>query len=216
MIWTTTTWTIPGNLAICLNPGYDYSLVKASNGECYIMAKELAKGVLNKAGLEISETLAEFKGADLELLTARHPLFDQDSLVICGDHVTLDAGTGCVHTAPAYGADDFFVCQKYPQIKAGKDLVVNVDDRGCFTADAGKYEGLNVQQAHEPIFADLKAGKTVQQPIGREKMIKALEHSFYRIRVVKHNAECRKRQRIRICDLINMKCRLTGLCQQFR
>ncbi len=157
VIWTTTTWTIPGNLAICLNPAYDYSLVKASNGECYIMAKELGKGVLEKAGLEIAETLAEFKGADLEFITAYHPLFDQDSLVILGDHVTLDAGTGCVHTAPAYGADDFFVCQKYPQIKAGKDLVVNVDDRGIFTADAGKYEGINVQQAHEPIFADLKA-----------------------------------------------------------
>jgi len=161
VIWTTTTWTIPGNLAVCLNPGYDYVLAKASNGECYIMAKELVRGVLEKAGLELTETLAEFKGADLELMTAQHPLFDQESLVICGEHVTLDAGTGCVHTAPAYGADDFFVCQKYPQIRAGRDLVVNVDDRGVFTADAGKYEGIHVQKAHEPIFADLQAAGAV-------------------------------------------------------
>ncbi len=157
VIWTTTTWTIPGNLAICLNPSYDYTLTRASNGEVYIMAKELAESVLQKAGLEAVEVLAEFKGADLELMTARHPLFDQTSLVILGDHVTLDAGTGCVHTAPAYGADDFFVCQKYPQIPSGRDLVVNVDDSGRFTADAGKYEGLSVLKAHEPIFNDLVA-----------------------------------------------------------
>ena len=157
VIWTTTTWTIPGNLAICLNPGYDYTLTRASNGEVYIMAKELAESVLKKAGLEAVQVLATFKGAELELMTAQHPLFDQTSLVIVGDHVTLDAGTGCVHTAPAYGADDFFVCQKYPQIPSGRDLVVNVDDAGRFTADAGKYEGLNVLKAHEPIYNDLVA-----------------------------------------------------------
>lgn len=156
VIWTTTTWTIPGNLAICLGPDFEYSVVRASNGEIYIMAKELVEGVLKKAGLTITETLAVMKGSDFELMEAQHPLFDQTSLVINGEHVTLDAGTGCVHTAPAYGADDFIVCQRYPQIKAGRDLVVNVDDSGRFTADAGKYEGLHVLKAHEPIFNDLK------------------------------------------------------------
>lgn len=157
VIWTTTTWTLPGNLAICLNPVYDYVLAKASNGECYIMAKELCESVLKKAGLEVSEILAEFKGEELKLITAKHPLLDQTSLVILGDHVTMDAGTGCVHTAPAYGADDFFACQRYPQLNVGKDMIVNVDDRGHFTAAAGKYEGLDVQKAHEPIFNDLVA-----------------------------------------------------------
>ncbi len=155
VIWTTTTWTLPGNLAICLNPAYDYTLTRASNGEVYIMAKELAGPVLKKAGLEVREVLATMKGAELELMTAQHPLFDRESLVILGDHVTLDAGTGCVHTAPAYGADDFFVCQKYPQIPSGRDLIVNVDDSGHFTAEAGKYEGLDVLKAHAPIYADL-------------------------------------------------------------
>ncbi len=157
VIWTTTTWTIPGNLAICLNPSFDYDLVRASNGENYIMARELVSQVLAKAGLQAEETLATFKGADLELMEARHPLYDQNSLVILGEHVTLDAGTGCVHTAPAYGADDFSVCAKYPQLPSGRDLVVNVDDRGLFTAAAGKYEGLNVLKAHEPIYNDLAA-----------------------------------------------------------
>ena len=161
VIWTTTTWTIPGNLAICLNPSYDYSLIKASNGEVYVMAKDLAESALKQAGLEAEETLAVFKGAELELMTARHPLYDQTSLVIVGEHVTLDAGTGCVHTAPAYGADDFIICQKYPQIKAGRDMVVNVDASGRFTADAGKYEGLSVLKAHEPIFADLQANGAI-------------------------------------------------------
>lgn len=155
VIWTTTTWTIPGNLAICLNPNLSYSLFKASNGEVYVMAEELAESVCAKAGLTVEETYTVMKGREFELMTAQHPLFDQTSLVINGDHVTLDAGTGCVHTAPAYGADDFFICQKYPQIKAGADMVVNVDDRGCFTAAAGKYEGLNVLKAHEPIYNDL-------------------------------------------------------------
>ncbi|MGX8698731.1 MAG: isoleucine--tRNA ligase, partial [bacterium] len=156
VIWTTTTWTIPGNLAICLNPALEYSLVKASNGEVYIMAKELAESVLQKAGLTLEETLVTLKGGEFELMTAQHPLYDEvKSLVILGEHVTLDAGTGCVHTAPAYGADDYNVCRKYPQLPQGRDLKVNVDDNGCFNAFAGKYEGLSVLKAHEPIFADL-------------------------------------------------------------
>ncbi len=175
VIWTTTTWTIPGNLAICLNPSLDYAVVQASNGECYIMAAELYKSVLEKAGLTAEKVLCTMKGADFELMTARHPLFDQTSLVILGEHVTLDAGTGCVHTAPAYGADDFNVCRKYPQLPSGRDLVVNVDDRGRFNAYAGKYEGLSVLQAHEPIFADLQANGAI---LASEKMTHSYPHCW--------------------------------------
>lgn len=159
VIWTTTTWTLPGNLAICLHPDIDYSVVRASNGEVYIIAKELVDKVLEKAGLTAAETLAVMKGSEFELMEAKHPLLDQNSLVILGNHVTTEAGTGCVHTAPAYGADDFAVCQNYPQLKvSGRELVVNVGDNGCFNSYAGKYEGLHVQKAHEPIFNDLKDG----------------------------------------------------------
>ncbi len=175
VIWTTTTWTIPGNLAICLNPALDYSLVRASNGENYIMATELCESVLKKAGLELSETLHIFKGGELELITAKHPLFDQTSLVILGDHVTLDAGTGCVHTAPAYGADDYNVCRKYPQIPQGRDLKVNVDDSGRFNSFAGKYEGLSVLKAHEPIFADLVAAGAI---LASEDMTHSYPHCW--------------------------------------
>ena len=157
VIWTTTTWTLPGNLAICLNANLDYAVVRATNGEVYVMAQELAAPVLEKAGLGIEETLAVMKGSEFELMKAQHPLLDQTSLVILGDHVTLDAGTGCVHTAPAYGADDFMVCQRYPQLPAPREMPVNVDDRGVFNAYAGKYEGLHVFRAQEPILADLRA-----------------------------------------------------------
>ena len=103
VIWTTTTWTIPGNLAICLNADLDYVLARQPNGEVYILAKERLDYVKKAANIESFEILAEMKGAEFEFMTARHPLFDRDSLVILGDHVTLDAGTGCVHTAPGHG-----------------------------------------------------------------------------------------------------------------
>jgi isoleucyl-tRNA synthetase len=157
VIWTTTTWTLPGNQAICLNADFDYVVVRASNGENYIMAKDLAESVLTAAGLSIEETICTMKGAEFELMTAQHPLFDRESLVINGAHVTLDAGTGCVHTAPSYGADDFAVCKKYPQIDTSGTMDVNVNAKGVFTASAGKYAGIHVFKAHAPIFADLQA-----------------------------------------------------------
>ncbi len=99
VIWTTTTWTLPGNLAIALNPQLDYSLVKA-NGEVYIMATELVDSVMKESGITEYETLATMPGTFFERMTAYHPFMNRDSLIILGDHVTLDAGSGCVHTAP--------------------------------------------------------------------------------------------------------------------
>ena len=155
VIWTTTTWTLPGNQAICLNANVDYVVAKASNGEVYIMAEELIDSVLEQAGLTVVEKLAVMKGSEFEYMMTRHPLLEQSSMVILGDHVTTDAGTGCVHTAPAYGADDFMICGKYAEIETGADMVVNVGDDGRFNAAAGKYEGLDVLKAHPVIYQDL-------------------------------------------------------------
>lgn len=152
VIWTTTTWTIPGNLAICLGPEYEYTVVRA-NGENYIMAAELADGVMKSAGIENYTKEGSFKGSELEYLTAQHPLFDRESLVIVGDHVTLDSGTGCVHTAPGFGVDDFEVCKKYPEV----GIVVSVDGNGKMTKEAGKYEGLTTNDANKVIGADLES-----------------------------------------------------------
>jgi isoleucyl-tRNA synthetase len=159
VIWTTTTWTIPGNLAICLNADLDYVLARQPNGEVYILAKERLDYVKKAANIEAFEILAEMKGAEFEFMTARHPLFDRDSLVILGDHVTLDAGTGCVHTAPGHGQEDYEVCRRYDASgKTHIGIVVPVDDRGRMTAEAGPYEGLTTDEANKKIFADLLYG----------------------------------------------------------
>lgn len=150
VIWTTTTWTLPGNLAICLGPEYEYTVVSA-NGENYIMAKELVPSVMEAAGISEYETSGSFLGKEFEYMTAKHPFFDRDSLVIVGDHVTLDSGTGCVHTAPGFGVEDFEVCKKYPEI----GIVVSVDGNGKMTKEAGKYEGLTTDEANKAIGKDI-------------------------------------------------------------
>ncbi len=157
VIWTTTTWTLPGNMAICLNPQLDYALVRA-NGEVYIVAAELADGVMKESGIAEYEILATMPGTFFERMTAYHPFMNRDSLIILGDHVTLDAGSGCVHTAPAFGLDDFYVCQRYEQIPTDITMEVSVDARGLLNEYAGPYAGLHVQKAHPVIFKDLQEG----------------------------------------------------------
>jgi len=150
VIWTTTTWTLPGNLAIALGPEYEYTVFNAGD-ENYIMATELAGGAMKAAGIEDYTAVASFKGSELEYMTAEHPFMGRDSLVIVGDHVTLESGTGCVHTAPGFGVDDFEVCKKYPEI----GMTVPVDFKGILTEEAGKYQGLTTAAANKVIAADL-------------------------------------------------------------
>ena len=151
LIWTTTAWTLPGNLAICLGPDIEYAVCKAGD-EFYIVASALAETVFGKAGIKKYEILKKLPGSAFELMTARHPFIDRESLVILGDHVTVEAGTGCVHTAPGHGVDDFIVCKKYAQIP----MVTPVDSHGLMTADAHQYEGLYYSKASDVIIADLK------------------------------------------------------------
>ncbi len=150
VIWTTTTWTLPGNLAISLNPDFEYSLVKV-NDEIYVLASELVENVVKAAEIESYEVIGKVQGADLEYITCQHPFLDRDSVVILGDHVTLEAGTGCVHTAPGHGAEDFEVCQKYDI-----PIVVPVDDKGILKEEAGKFAGLYYQKSNAAIIEDLK------------------------------------------------------------
>ncbi|MFA6947714.1 MAG: isoleucine--tRNA ligase, partial [Eubacteriales bacterium] len=157
VIWTTTTWTLPGNLAICLNADYEYILMKVPSGETYIVAKELADSVAKAANIESYEVMGTLKGSDFELMTARHPFLDRSSVILNGAHVTLEAGTGCVHTAPGFGADDFDICHAYDASgKTNIGVIVPVDAKGYLTADAGKYAGLRYNKANEAIFADIK------------------------------------------------------------
>ena len=146
VIWTTTTWTLPANLAICVGPNYEYSLLKA-NGEYYVMATDLAPAVFEDAGIADYETVGIIRGNELEYMKTAHPFLDRVSLVIVGDHVTLESGTGCVHTAPGHGVDDFIVCKKYPEIP----MVVPVNDKGVLTEEAGQFAGLSTEDANKPI-----------------------------------------------------------------
>lgn len=151
VIWTTTTWTLPGNLAISLNPVFLYDLVKVPNGEVYILAQELVESVMKAAEIDTWDIVGTLTGADMEYMRTKHPIMDRESVIIVGDHVTLDAGTGCVHTAPGFGADDFTVCQKYDI-----PLVVPVDGKGMTTAEAGKYAGMYYDKSTPVILEDLK------------------------------------------------------------
>ncbi|HHT16708.1 MAG TPA: isoleucine--tRNA ligase [Papillibacter sp.] len=151
VIWTTTTWTLPGNLAISLGPDFEYSVVGVGD-ENYIVATELVESVMKAAKIESWEIRGKLRGADMEYMVARHPFYDRTSLVIVGDHVTLDIGTGCVHTAPGFGVDDFNVCRKYPEIP----FVAPVNDRGIMTEEALQYKGLHYSKANKAIYDDLK------------------------------------------------------------
>ena len=155
VIWTTTAWTLPGNRAISVNPEFEYVLMKAPDGEVYIVAKELSESVAKEAGLESFEIVATLPGSELELMTAHHPFADRESVVLCGDHVTLEAGTGCVHTAPGFGADDFAVCQKYD--KAGLTNIgvpVPVNNKGVMTDET--FEGVHISKANDYVIPVLE------------------------------------------------------------
>lgn len=152
VIWTTTTWTLPGNVAVCVGPEFNYCVIK-SGDEFYIMAEELYKSAFEAAGIEDYEVVAEIKGSELEYIKTRHPFLDRESLVIVGDHVTLESGTGCVHTAPGHGVEDYDVCRNYPEIP----IIVPVDADGRLTEEAGQFAGLLTDDANKPIAQHLES-----------------------------------------------------------
>lgn len=158
VIWTTTPWTIPGNYAICLNAEFDYVLLQVPGGDVYVLAKDLAESVCKAAGIDYAActVLATLKGSAFELMRAKHPLFDRESVILNGEHVTLDAGSGCVHTAPGFGAEDFQICQQYD--KAGLTHIgvpVPVNAKGVMTDE--RYNGQFYAKGNDMVVADLEA-----------------------------------------------------------
>ncbi|WP_066252623.1 isoleucine--tRNA ligase [Neobacillus drentensis] len=150
IIWTTTPWTIPANLGISVHPDLTYVVVSV-NGNKYLVAEALLESVSKEIGWEDATVVNKLKGNELENILASHPLYGRDSLVMLGEHVTTDAGTGCVHTAPGHGEDDFYVGQKY-----GLDVLCPVDDKGVMTAEAPGFEGLFYDTANKPITQALE------------------------------------------------------------
>ena len=144
VIWTTTPWTLPANLAICLNPLFTYGVFKTDKGNL-IFLKSKAEELKETLGLSECELIKEFKGSEVELSKCKHPYYDKDSLIILGDYVSDDAGTGCVHIAPGHGLDDFKVCLKY-----GIKPYCPVDEHGYMTKDAGEeLAGLFYEEAND-------------------------------------------------------------------
>ncbi len=150
VIWTTTPWTIPANLGICVNADLEYVTVAANNRK-FIVAKELVEQLAKEFEWENYEVVATHKGSDFEYMTAKHPLFDRESLLILGDHVTLDAGTGLVHTAPGHGEDDFNVGRKY-----NLEVLCPVDYRGYMTKEAFEFEGMYYEDANKAVGQKLE------------------------------------------------------------
>ncbi|MDU3712185.1 MAG: isoleucine--tRNA ligase, partial [Enterococcus faecalis] len=148
VIWTTTPWTLPANLGISVNPDFTYVEVKA-DGRKFVIAKDLLSTVKEAIGWEEVEVLREFSGEKLDRMTAQHPFYDRTSLVMLGDHVTLDAGTGLVHTAPGHGEDDYIVSRKYDL-----PVISPVDSRGVFTDEAPGFEGIFYDKAN-PMITEL-------------------------------------------------------------
>ena len=150
VIWTTTPWTLPANLAIAFHPDFEYALVE-TNGDKLIMAKDLVTSVMEAFGTEDYRVVTTFGADRLENRTCRHPFMDRDSRIVLADYVTLDAGTGCVHTAPGHGADDYLTGLRY-----GLEILSPVDDIGVYTAEAGVYEGRQIPGVNDDICNDLQ------------------------------------------------------------
>ncbi|HBF93837.1 MAG TPA: isoleucine--tRNA ligase, partial [Marinobacter adhaerens] len=161
VIWTTTPWTIPANQAVSLNADLDYALVQTDVGhgpERMILAADMVDGIMARWQVESYEVLATCAGAALENLILQHPIYDKQVPVILGDHVSMDAGTGAVHTAPDHGMEDFEVGKAY---NIGTINLVQAD--GTYTSAAGELAGVHVYKADEPVCSALeREGKLVR------------------------------------------------------
>ncbi|HTH25222.1 MAG TPA: isoleucine--tRNA ligase, partial [Vicinamibacterales bacterium] len=150
LIWTTTPWTIPNNLGIAFHPTFEYGAYDI-DGTAVIIAKDLAETVGKKIGKRFDRLLASFDGKTMERLVFRHPLYERDSLGVLGDYVTLDAGTGAVHTAPGHGADDYKTGVRY-----GLEIYAPLDAGGHYNESVELFAGLKVWDANPKVEAALK------------------------------------------------------------
>jgi isoleucyl-tRNA synthetase len=175
-IWTTTIWTLPGNLAISLGPEYEYTFLKLrsnADSEYILVAKDLAEKVAQSCGIDDYELVGSFKGKDLDLIETRHPFLPRKSAVIVGNHVTLESGTGCVHTAPGFGVEDYEVCNSY---RGMFDIIVPVDANGRMTAEAGDFiAGQLTDDANKAISERLRESGLL---LGLEKISHSYPHCW--------------------------------------
>jgi isoleucyl-tRNA synthetase len=169
LIWTTTPWTLPANLAIAFHPEYEYSAFEAGD-KVYIAAKRLVPVLAEELGFGKTKELVTFQGKEMEGLKAKHPFIDRESLFVLADYVTLDQGTGCVHTAPGHGHEDYLTGIKY-----NMDIYTPVDNEGNFTPQVEKYGGMNVFDANKHINQDMASDGSL---VKEEKIVHSYPHCW--------------------------------------
>lgn len=169
LIWTTTAWTLPANVAICVNPSFDYSVVKI-NDEFLILASELVDQCMNVSNISNYSVVGTISGKLLEGIVSYHPFLDRDSLVITGEHVNLETGTGCVHTAPGHGIEDYECCKNY-----NFDLVVSLDADGFLTSEAGQFKGLSSNDGSNAIIEYLESNNYL---FGKKNIVHKYPHCW--------------------------------------
>ncbi len=165
IIWTTTPWTLPASLGVSLHPDLEYIVVEVE-GEQYIVAHDLLDALEEELKWEDVKEVKTFMGRQADRIVAQHPFYDRDILVMLGTHVTIDAGTGCVHTAPGHGEDDFYVAQEY-----GVEAFCPVDDKGYLTAEAPGFEGLFYDEANKVVSEKLEENNALLN-------LKFITHSY--------------------------------------
>lgn len=165
VIWTTTPWTLPANLAVALHPEFVYAAVKLDD-QILILAKDLVEKVMEEFGREDYKIVSTFSGTAFENRSCRHPFIERDSLLVLADYVTTEAGTGCVHTAPGHGADDYLTGLKY-----GLDILSPVNGDGIYTDDAGKYAGEQIPAVNKLINSDMASDGSLLHE-------SAIDHSY--------------------------------------
>ncbi|MEK7376582.1 MAG: isoleucine--tRNA ligase, partial [Candidatus Margulisiibacteriota bacterium] len=199
IIWTTTPWTLPSNVAVAVHPEYEYSQVEV-NGENYIVASQLLEPASKRMGWTDVKTVKKFKGSELEGIVCRHPFIDRDSKVVLDRFVTLETGTGCVHIAPGHGDEDYKVGLKYKL-----PIIMPVDEKGRFTDEVPQFAGISVWKANQPIIDLLKekgallGSETLKHPYphcwrckkpvifrATEQWFIAVDHDSLRDRVLEH------------------------------
>ena len=171
IVWTTTPWTLPASMAVAINPNFEYAFVKGSDGKIYLLAKELLGSVSELTNLEFSEPLKVFKGRDLEGLIAKHPFYcDRDIPVVLADYVLLDQGTGCVHTAPGHGVDDYETGIRY-----GIDIYNPVDGTGHFVSETPIVGGKSLDEGASIVLGLLKDSGRL---LGSDKIMHSYPHCW--------------------------------------
>ena len=171
LIWTTTPWTLPANLAIAVHPNFEYLFVQ-KDGEIYVIAKELLASTVEGVSWEDGsyEVLGSITGDKLEYIKTQHPFLDRESIVILGEHVTTEAGTGAVHTAPGHGLEDYEAGQKY-----NIGVISPVNSKGFFTEEAGKYAGMRYNKANDEIIKDLQESGSL---LGHSELMHSYPHCW--------------------------------------